>query len=86
MIKPLNNRTIVQVVKDDKKTPTGLVISKELDESQLVAEVVSVGENSPVKNKDKIIVYKYSCNPIKYGGKEYFIVKNEDILALIESK
>ena len=84
MIKPLNNRTIIQIIKKEQKTSSGLVISKELEENQIVAEVVSTEECSPVKVKDKIIVYKYSCTPIKYEGKEYYIVKNEDVLALIE--
>ena len=84
MIKPLNNRTILKTVKGSNMTRSGIVLTEEMDKNQLIAEVESTSDSGFVQQGQKVLVYKHSCNKILYNNEEYNIVKNEDILAIVE--
>jgi len=95
-IKPLGDRVLVEALGDEgKKTASGIIIpdtvSKERGEK---GKVVAVGEGwhnqegkvfpLKVKKGDKIIFSKYGPDEIKIDGKEYFIISEANILAIIE--
>ncbi len=91
-IKPLNDSVLIQPLAE-KKTPSGIVIPETAKEKPQEGKVVAVGsgrvENGElikpeVKKGDKVIYKKWGGSEIKIEGKEYLIVKSEDILAVLE--
>lgn len=93
MIKPLEDRVVVKMVEAEETTKSGIILSTGAQEKPQVAEVVAVGpgkeydgkiEKMQVKVGDKVITGKYSGTEVKYDGTEYIIVKQSDILAIVE--
>ena len=94
MIKPLNDRVLIKMIEAEETTKSGIILSVGSQEKPQIAEVVEVGpgevdENGKrvemqVKKGDKVITSKYSGNEIKYEGIDYIIVKQSDILAIVE--
>ena len=75
MIKPLGNRVLIKMKEGEETTKSGIILAGKVD-----------GKIEPVnvKKGDNIIVSKYSGTEVKYEGVEYIIVKQEDILAIVE--
>ena len=89
MIKPLLDRVLIKMVESEETTKSGIILSNGSKEKPQVAEVVAVGPGTEdvkmnVKVGDKVIINKYSGTEVKYEGAEYTIVKQEDILAIVE--
>lgn len=93
MLKPLGDRVIVKSIQTEETTKSGIVLPSSAKEKSSVAEVVAVGpggkidgENVTMELKigDKVICSKYSGTEIKYEGSEYTILKQSDILAIVE--
>ena len=81
------------MVEAEETTKSGIILSAGAQEKPQVAEVVAVGpgkeydgkiEKMQVKVGDKVITGKYSGTEVKYDGTEYIIVKQSDILAIVE--
>ncbi len=93
-IKPLGDRVVVKLVEAEEKTKTGIFLTASAQEKPQVAEVVAVGPGAhteegklipmEVKVGDKVITSKYSGTEVKVDGVEYTIVKQSDILAVVE--
>lgn len=93
-IKPLGDRVVVKLVEAEEKTKTGIFLTASAQEKPQVAEVVAVGPGAhtdegklipmEVKVGDKVITSKYSGTEVKMDGVEYTIVKQSDILAVVE--
>ena len=93
-IKPLSDRVVVKLVEAEEKTKTGIFLTASAQEKPQVAEVVAVGPGArddngnlipmEVKVGDKVITGKYSGTEVKMDGNEYTIVKQNDILAIVE--
>ncbi len=93
-IKPLADRVVVKSVEAEEKTKTGIFLTASAQEKPQVAEVVAVGPGAysedgklipmDVKVGDKVITGKYSGTEVKMDGVEYTIVKQSDILAIVE--
>ena len=92
-IKPLADRVVVKLVEAEEKTEGGIILTGSAKEKPQVAEVVAVGPGGKVdgnevamyvKVGDKVITSKYSGTEVKLDGEEYTIVKQEDILAIVE--
>lgn len=87
IVKPLGDNILIQPEKAGKKTDSGIFLpesaSKERPEQ---GKVVEIGESADIKVKknQKVIFRPYSGTEIKIGGGEYLIVKNEDVLAVVE--
>ena len=84
---PLGENVLVMPEKQDKKTKTGIFLPENASEEQpQEGKVIAVGDhkNIKVKKGQKIIFRKYSGTEIKIDREDYLIVKNEDILAVIE--
>ena len=93
MLKPLSNRVLIKMKEGEEKTKSGIILAGNAQEKPQIAEVIEVGpgekvdgkiEEVVVKKGDNVIVSKYSGTEVKYEGQEYIIVKQEDILAIVE--
>ena len=93
MIKPLADRVLIKMIESEETTKSGIILSSGSKEKPQVAKVIAVGpgekidgknEEMYVKKGDNIIVSKYSGTEVKYEGEEYLIVKQSDILAIVE--
>ncbi len=93
MIKPLGSRVLIKMKEGEETTKSGIILASGAQEKPQIAEVVEVGpgdiiegknEKMNVKKGDNIIVSKYSGTEVKYEGTEYIIVKQDDILAIVE--
>lgn len=93
MIKPLADRVLIKMVEGEETTKSGIILSSGAKEKPQVAEVLEVGPGSKIDGKlvemevkkgDKVIVSKYSGTEIKYEGVDYIIVKQSDILAIVD--
>ena len=92
-LKPLADRVVVKLVEAEETTKTGIVLPGAAKEKPQIAEVVAVGPGGIVDGKevamnvkvgDKVITSKYSGTEIKLDGTEFIIVKQNDILAIVE--
>ncbi len=93
MIKPLGSRVLIKMKEGEEKTKSGIILSGAAQEKPQIAEIIEVGpgemvdgklEAMNVKKGDNVIVSKYSGTEVKYEGEEYIIVKQDDILAIVE--
>lgn len=93
MIKPLKDRVVVKMVEAEETTKSGIILSSGAQEKPQIAEVVAVGpgkeydgkiEKMQVKVGDRVITGKYSGTEVKYEGIDYIIVKQSDILAVVD--
>ena len=89
MIKPLGDRVLIKMTESEETTKSGIILSSGSKEKPQIAEVVAVGPGTEevkmeIKIGDKVIINKYSGTEVKYEGVEYTIVKQEDILAIVE--
>ena len=93
-IRPLHDRVIVQRVEEEEKTKGGIIIPDTAKEKPQEGKVIAVGpgkilENGTkttleVKVGDKILFGKYSGTEIKIEGEEFLMMREEDILGIIE--
>jgi chaperonin GroES len=85
-IQPLGENVLVEPAKSDTQTASGIVLPDTSEEKPQEGLVVAIGDDKKIKVKpgQKIIYSKYSGNEIKVGEKEYLLVKNEDILAVVK--
>ena len=92
-IKPLADRVVVKAVEAEEKTKSGLILTASAQEKPQVAEVVAVGPGKTVdgtlvpvtlKVGDKVLMSKYSGTDVKVDGVEYTILREDDILAVVE--
>ena len=93
MIKPLSDRVLIKMKENEETTKSGIILAGANKEKPQIAEVVEVGpgeiidgkpESMMVKKGDNVIVSKYSGTEVKYEGTDYIIVKQDDILAIVE--
>ena len=93
MIKPLEDRVVVKMVEAEETTKSGIILSSGAQEKPQIAEVVAVGpgkeydgkiEKMQVRVGDRFITGKYSGTEVKYEGIDYIIVKQSDILAVVD--
>lgn len=93
MIKPLQDRVVIKMIENEETTKSGIILSSGAKEKPQIAEIIEVGPGREVDGKiikmnvkkgDKVIVSKYSGTEVKYDGEEYIIVKQDDILAIVE--
>ena len=93
MIKPLVDRVLIKMVEAEETTKSGIILSSGSQEKPQIAEVIEVGPGGVVdgekvemqiKKGDRVITSKYSGTEVKYEGVDYIIVKQSDILAIVE--
>ena len=92
-LKPLADRVILKQFKAEEKTKSGLILAASAQDKPEMFEVVEVGPGGMVDGNevkmtvaagDRVIVGKYSGTTVKVDGEEYSIVRQGDILAVVE--
>ena len=90
---PLGDRVVLKQLEAEETTKGGIILASAAQEKPQEAEVVEVGPGGVVEGKevtmqvkvgDKVIYSKYAGNEIKIDGEEYKIVRQDDILAIVE--
>lgn len=93
MIKPLLDRVVIKMIESEETTKSGIILSANAKEKPQIAQVIEVGPGGKVDGKeiemylkkgDKVIVSKYAGTEVKYEGEDLIIVKQEDVLAIVE--
>jgi chaperonin GroES len=92
-IRPLMGYVLVDPVDAEDKTPSGIILPESAKEKPAQGIVLSTGEPiiiqgkeilPPVKVGDRVVYKKWGGDEIKVGGKEYKLVKFEDLMAIVE--
>ena len=92
-LKPLADRVVIKMVEAEETTKGGIILTGAAKEKPSIAEVISVGPGGVVDGKDvtmqvsvgqKVVYSKYAGTEIKLDGEEYKIVRQSDILAIVE--
>ena len=94
MLKPLGDRIVLRVKKEEEKSVGGIVLTISAKEKPSTAEVIAVGEGRHthhgkviepgVKVGDIVVFEKFAGTEIKDGSEEFLIVREDDILAIVE--
>lgn len=93
MLKPLQDRVLIKMIENEETTKSGIILSSGSKEKPQIAKVIEVGPGGEFEGKeikmyikigDKVVVNKYAGTEIKYEGEEYTIVKQDDILAIVD--
>lgn len=93
MLKPLGDRVVIELVAQEEKTASGIVLPDTAKEKPSEGKIVAVGTGRVLENGeriglevsegDHIIFSKYAGTEVKYEGNEYLILRESDILAVI---
>lgn len=92
-IKPLADRVVIKMVEAEETTKSGIILAGSAKEKPQVAEIVAVGPGGIVEGEkvemyvkvgDKVLTSKYSGTEVKVDGNEYIILRQSDILAIVE--
>lgn len=92
-LKPLSDRVVIKMVEAEETTVSGIILTGSAKEKPQVAEVLAVGPGGVVDGKevvmqvkvgDKVITSKYSGAEVKIDGEDLIIVRQNDILAVVE--
>ena len=92
-IRPLADRVVIKKVEAEEKTASGIILPGSAKEQPQMAQVIEVGPGGSVDGNevkmevevgDKVIYSKYAGNEVKIDGEEYIILRQSDILAVIE--
>ncbi len=92
-IKPLADRVVIKMVEAEETTKSGIILAGAAKEKPQVAEIVSVGPGGIVdgnevvmyvKAGDKVLISKYAGTEVKIDGVDYTILKQSEILAIVE--
>ena len=93
MLKPLEDRIIVKMMESEEVTEGGIILAGSSKEKPSIAEVVAVGPGKVedgekikmyIKLGDRVVLNKYAGTEVKYKGEDFIIVKQSDILAIVE--
>lgn len=92
-LKPLADRVVIKSLESEETTKSGIVLPGSAKEKPQMAEVIAVGPGGTVDGKevtmyvnvgDKVIYSKYAGTEVKLDDKEYIVVRQNDILAVVE--
>ena len=92
-LKPLSDRVVIKMTEAEETTASGIFLASSAKEKPQIAEVVAVGPGGVVYGKevqmqvqvgDKVITSKYSGTEVKIDGEELIIVRQNDILAVVD--
>ena len=92
-IKPLADRVLIKMEEAEETTKSGIILAGSAKEKPQVADVIAVGPGGMVDGKevvmqlkagDRVITGKYTGTEVKIDGEEYTIVRQSDVLAVVE--
>ncbi|KGX88348.1 molecular chaperone GroES [Pontibacillus halophilus JSM 076056 = DSM 19796] len=94
MLKPLGDRVVIEIVEKEQTTASGIVLPDSAQEKPQEGKIVAVGSGRVTDNGEKfalevsegdqIIFSKFAGTEVKYQGKEYLILRENDILAVVD--
>ncbi|MEA5012652.1 MAG: co-chaperone GroES [Angelakisella sp.] len=92
-IKPLCDRVVIKMVEAEETTKSGIILAGSAKEKPSIAEVVAVGPGGIVDGEkvemylkvgDRVLLSKYAGTEVKLDGEEYTILRQSDVLAIVE--
>lgn len=92
-IKPLADRVVIKMIEAEETTKSGIILAGSAKEKPQIAEIIEVGPGGMVdgnevkmivKKGQKVLVSKYGGTEVKVDGEEYTILRQSDILAVVE--
>lgn len=92
-IKPLCDRVVIKMVEAEETTKSGIILAGSAKEKPSIAEVVAVGPGGMVDGEkvemylkvgDRVLLSKYAGTEVKLDGEEYTILRQSDVLAIVE--
>jgi len=92
-MKPLADRVVIKMVEAEETTKSGIILAGSAKEKPQIAEIIAVGPGGLVDGKevtmyvkagDRVITSKYSGTEVKMDGTDFVIVRQSDILAIVE--
>ncbi len=92
-LKPLCDKVVIKMTEAEETTKSGIVLASSAKEKPQIAEVIAVGPGGVIDGKEvkmevsvgqKVIVSKYAGTEVKLGNDEYIVVKQSDILVVVE--
>ena len=88
-LNPLSDRVVLKQLEAEEKTKSGIILADSAEEKPQEAEVIAVGPGTKdvtmqVKAGQKVVYSKYAGTNVKLDDEEYIIVKQDDILAIVE--
>lgn len=92
-IKPLADRVVIKMVETEETTKSGIILTAAAKEKPVIAEVTAVGPGGLVDGKevkmtlkvgDRVLISKYAGTEVKIDGAEFTILKQSDVLAVVE--
>lgn len=92
-IKPLADRVVLKMTEAEETTKSGIILAGSAKEKPEIAEIIAVGPGGIVDGKevkmylkagDKVLMSKYSGTQVKVDGEEYTILRQDDVLAIVE--
>ena len=93
-IRPLHDRVIIKRMEEERTSPGGIVIPDSATEKPIRGQVIAVGKGKILENGevrqldvkvgDKVLFGKYSGTEVKVDGEDYLVMREEDIVAVIE--
>ncbi len=93
-VKPLHDRILVQRIEEEERTKSGIIIPDTAKEKPIMGKVIAVGDGRilengqkvplSVKEGDRVLFGKYAGTEVKIEGEEYLIMREDDVLAIIE--
>jgi chaperonin GroES len=94
LLKPLGDRIVIELVEEEQTTASGIVLPDSAKEKPLEGKVVAVGTGRITDNGEKValevaqgdrVIYsKFAGTEVKYEGSEYLILRESDVLAVIQ--
>ncbi|MGI6759623.1 MAG: co-chaperone GroES [Bacilli bacterium] len=93
MLKPLHDYVVLEMEPVEEKTESGIILTGDAKEKPVIAKVLAVGEGKVVDGKlvpvtvkvgQRVVFKKYSTTDFKFKDKEYLIIAEKDILAIVE--
>ncbi len=94
--RPLHDRVLVRRIEQEEKTAGGIIIPDTAKEKPMEGEVIAIGSGTrledgkvmplDVKVGDRILFGKWSGTEVKFGNQEYLVMKESDIMGIVESK
>ncbi|HOO48433.1 MAG: co-chaperone GroES [Saccharofermentanaceae bacterium] len=92
-IKPLGDKVVIKKLQAEETTKSGIILASAAQEKPQIAEIIAVGPGGVIDgNKiemnvavgQKVIIRDYSGTTVKLDGEEYIVVRQDDILAIVE--
>ena len=93
MLRPLEDKVILEMIEPEEITKGGIVLPSKAQEKSQMAKIINIGPGKMIDGKiipmnvsidQVVIINKYSGTEIKYENKEYVIISEKDILAIVE--